>query len=256
MSWRASPVPRVPRSRRDDRYDAGRPAPYKHQSAGWVKSIQDDGTCTVVVLNEDLTGLIPLDSTPTPGAIVEIESRGDLMCIRRWYEHPLPPPDEETYFRGTPIRAWHRAHPSLSGSYECTWFVEFKEPIYNTWYDQLLYTGAGSDLNGYSMRIDEYEQANGVSKVGFSYTNRGIPYTGWGRGEGNSGALDPYVFKHWILYHTADPGATHPHTMYGIQLWPYGTGNAPPNGTTDPSKGQFWIGPQIAGMPKPWRAYG
>jgi hypothetical protein len=44
--------------------------------------------------------------------------------------------------------------------------------------------------------------------------------------------------------------------MYGIQMWPYGSGNAPPNGTTDVDKGQFWIGPQIAGMPKPWRSYG
>lgn len=131
MSFRSAPVPRVMRDRRDDRYQAGRHTPFKHQSAGWVKSIEDDGTCTVVVLNEDLTGLIPLDGTPTPGAVVEIESRGDLMCIRRWYEHPLPPPEElpylftDGYDQGQVDPAWEAALiPSLSDDSDAT-FVHF-----------------------------------------------------------------------------------------------------------------------------------
>jgi hypothetical protein len=89
--FRSSPVPRVPRSRRDDRYEAGRPTPYKRPSAGWVKSVQaDDGTCTVVILDESITGVIPLDDMPTPGAIVEIEARGDLLVILNWYEYSFP----------------------------------------------------------------------------------------------------------------------------------------------------------------------
>lgn len=91
MSWRAQPVPRVPRSRRDDRYEAGRPAPYKRPSSGWVKSVQeDDGTCTVVILDERISGVIPLNDMPTPGDIVEVEARGDLMVILSSYDHPLP----------------------------------------------------------------------------------------------------------------------------------------------------------------------
>jgi hypothetical protein len=90
VKFTTAPAPRVPRSRRDDRYQAGRPTPYKRPSSGWVKSVQDD-TCTVVILGEQITGVIPLHDMPTPGAVVEVETRGDLLCIINWFEHPLPP---------------------------------------------------------------------------------------------------------------------------------------------------------------------
>jgi hypothetical protein len=91
----AAQPPRVPRSRRDDRYDPGHPTPFKRPSAGWVQSVQaDNDTCTVIILDEVITGVVPLHGMPTPGAIVEVEARGDLLCILQWYEHPLPP--EET----------------------------------------------------------------------------------------------------------------------------------------------------------------
>lgn len=89
MVTRAARPPRVPRSRRDDRYDAGQPAPPKRASAGWVESVQDD-TVTVVVSGESLPGVIPLDDMPPVGSIVEVEARGDLLVIPLWY----PPPPE------------------------------------------------------------------------------------------------------------------------------------------------------------------
>jgi hypothetical protein len=89
------PVPvRAGRDRRDDRFVAGQWTPYARPAAGWVKSVQDD-TCTVVILDEVITGVIYLDDKPSPGSVVEIETRGDLAVILNWYDHPLPPPDPE-----------------------------------------------------------------------------------------------------------------------------------------------------------------
>jgi hypothetical protein len=89
---RAAPIARVPRSRRDDHYQAGRPTPIKRPSTGWVKSLQDD-TVTVVILDEALTGVVFLHDKPTVGAICEVEARGDLLCILQWFEGAPPPPD-------------------------------------------------------------------------------------------------------------------------------------------------------------------
>ena len=77
----------MPRSRRDDRYQAGHPAPPKRADAGYVVSVQDDtDTVTVDILDEQLTGVIPLGEMPPVGAIVEVESRGDLLVIPLWFE--------------------------------------------------------------------------------------------------------------------------------------------------------------------------
>jgi hypothetical protein len=93
----AQPAPRVPRSRRDDRYDTGHPAPPKRATAGYVVSIQDSyDTVTVDVLDEELTGVIPLGEMPPVGAIVEVEARGDLLVIPTWFPGPPPPPEECT----------------------------------------------------------------------------------------------------------------------------------------------------------------
>lgn len=86
----SAPVPRVARSRRDDRYRAGRPTEPKRAAAGWVTSVQADDTCTVLSLGEELTGVIYLDDPPPVGAVVEVEARGDLLVIPRWYPGPVP----------------------------------------------------------------------------------------------------------------------------------------------------------------------
>lgn len=89
---RAAPIPRVARDRRDDRYDAGLPAPPKRAESGYVVSIQDDtDTVTVDILDEQLTGVVPLGDMPPVGAVVEVESRGDLLVIPMWYEGPPVP---------------------------------------------------------------------------------------------------------------------------------------------------------------------
>jgi hypothetical protein len=87
--FRAVP-PRVARDRRDDRYVAGRWTPYARPAAGWVESVQDD-TCTVDILGESITGVIYLDDEPSRGDLVEIETRGDLVVVLNWHEHPPPP---------------------------------------------------------------------------------------------------------------------------------------------------------------------
>src|SRR3954468_7998181 len=85
----AQPAPRVLRSKRDDRYQAGHPAPPKRAESGYVVSVQDDlDTVTVDILGEELTGVVPLGEMPPRGAICEVESRGDLLCIPLWYEGP------------------------------------------------------------------------------------------------------------------------------------------------------------------------
>jgi hypothetical protein len=88
----AQPTARVPRSRRDDRYQPGYPPPPKRAVAGYVTSIQDSlDTVTVVVCEEPLTGVIPLGAMPAVGDVVEVESRGDLLVIPYWLdvEEPL-----------------------------------------------------------------------------------------------------------------------------------------------------------------------
>lgn len=88
----SAPAPRrLIRSRVDDYYDAGHPTPYKHASAGMVVSIQND-TCTVLVLDEELTGVIPLGTMPSVGDFVEVEARGQLLCIPLYADSDAPPP--------------------------------------------------------------------------------------------------------------------------------------------------------------------
>lgn len=88
----AQPAPRVPRSRRDDRYETGHQAGEKRATAGYVVSIQDSyDTVTVDVLDEKLTGVIPLGEMPPVGAICEVEARGDLLVIPIWYPGPEQP---------------------------------------------------------------------------------------------------------------------------------------------------------------------
>jgi hypothetical protein len=92
MTVKAAPIPRVARDRRDDRYDAGRPSPGKRAGAGWVVSVEGD-TCTVMLFEEEVSGVIYLGEEPTPGSVAEVEARGDLLVVRTWYAHPVPPPE-------------------------------------------------------------------------------------------------------------------------------------------------------------------
>lgn len=77
---RPAPIPAVRRDRRDDRYRAGHPTPYKRAAAGVVVSVQDD-TVTTTVAGVNLTGVIPLGDMPVVGDIVEVEARGSLLVI-------------------------------------------------------------------------------------------------------------------------------------------------------------------------------
>lgn len=47
-------------------------------------------TVSVLVDDEVLTNVIPLGEIPPPGAIAEVEARGDLMVVRRWWPGPVP----------------------------------------------------------------------------------------------------------------------------------------------------------------------
>lgn len=74
------PLPRVPRSRRDDFYEKAHPMCPKLPGVGVVLSIEDD-TATVLINEEEISGAIPLGNMPAVDEIVEVESRCDLLVI-------------------------------------------------------------------------------------------------------------------------------------------------------------------------------
>lgn len=203
---------------------------------------------------------------------------GDLVTVEYAYL-PGQQPEEITYYRGTPEAAWYRGTPSLNGSWTCTWYIRFEEPVLTLYYDPLLYTGTGSNLSDYSLKVDWWlRDANGVLYVDTaSYTNRGIPYTGWGPGQGNAGGVeeDPHIYRSWGLYHSLgnQQGGIvdeHPHNLVGCQISPYGGednvlgraalglngGEAVPPGTMLTERGFFWMGEQLPGMPTRWGPLG
>lgn len=59
------------------------PLPPKRGGVGIVTSREGD-TCSVLITGEIITGCIPLTSMPPVGAIVEVESRGDIMVVLDW----------------------------------------------------------------------------------------------------------------------------------------------------------------------------
>ena len=73
----------MPRSRRDDHFHKAHELCPKRAGAGIVISRQGD-TVTVVMSNEELSGVIPLTSMPPVNAIVEVESRCELLVILNW----------------------------------------------------------------------------------------------------------------------------------------------------------------------------
>jgi hypothetical protein len=99
------PPPRVPRSRRDDRFVRGHPMPPKRAGIGIVVSTQYD-TVTVLVDDEELVGVIPLYAMPGVGAIVEIEARDDLLVIPVMLETSVFPALADWYFGEDASPSW------------------------------------------------------------------------------------------------------------------------------------------------------
>lgn len=104
----AQPVPRVPRSRRDDRYPKGHPLCPKRGGIGIVMSREGD-TCTVLIIDELITGCLPLTSMPPVGAIVEVEARCELMVILDWSDGVPQPVLGEWYFTPAESPGWAEA---------------------------------------------------------------------------------------------------------------------------------------------------
>lgn len=71
---------RVPRSRLDDTYDKATPLPVIRIGSGEVVSVESE-TCTVLIGDETLSGVVFLGDPPLVGDWVEVEARGDLLCI-------------------------------------------------------------------------------------------------------------------------------------------------------------------------------
>lgn len=69
---------RVPRSRLDDFYDLNTPLPSIKIGAGEVISVEAE-TCTVMMGDEQVGGVVFLGDTPQIGDWVEVESRDDLL---------------------------------------------------------------------------------------------------------------------------------------------------------------------------------
>ena len=85
----AQPAPRVPRSRRDDRFQKGHALCPKLGGIGVVTSRQGD-TCTVLISDEELTGCIPLTTMPPVNAVVDVESRCSMVVILSWWDGRPP----------------------------------------------------------------------------------------------------------------------------------------------------------------------
>ena len=95
----------MPRSRRDDNYVRGRSMPPKQPGVGVVVSRQGD-TITVLVLDEELPGVIPLGKLPPVDAIVEIEARGDLTVALDWTDADDQPQLGDWYFTAAESPDW------------------------------------------------------------------------------------------------------------------------------------------------------
>lgn len=71
---------RVPRSHVDELYVRGEPLPSLSIGAAQVVSVEGE-TCTVLVGDETITGVVFLGDPPAVGDYVELESRADLIVI-------------------------------------------------------------------------------------------------------------------------------------------------------------------------------
>lgn len=104
----AQPLPRVPRSRRDDLFEKGHPLCAKRGGIGIVMSREGD-TATVLISEELISGCIPLTEMPPVGAVVEVEARCDLMVILDWSDGVPQPILGEWYFTPAESPNWAEA---------------------------------------------------------------------------------------------------------------------------------------------------
>lgn len=104
----AQPLPRVPRSRRDDLFEKGHPLCAKRGGIGIVMSREGD-TATVLISEEMISGCIPLTEMPPVGAVVEVEARCDLMVILDWSDGVPQPILGEWYFTPAESPGWAEA---------------------------------------------------------------------------------------------------------------------------------------------------
>lgn len=101
----AQPPPRVPRSRRDDRFERAEPMPPKLAGIGVVVSTEYD-TVTVLIDDEELSGVIPIYQMPAVGDIVEVESRRDLLVIPMYIDASAFPALADWYFDPDESPGW------------------------------------------------------------------------------------------------------------------------------------------------------
>lgn len=190
---------------------------------------------------------------------------GDVVTVE--YAYLLgEQPEEITDPRGTPRGAYIITEDIGYGAdvQRCQWYVQYEEdvlelgaaPPYADRSAALDYVHG--DLFTYSQVIRWYERGSDGSIIlaHSSYTNVGVPYTGW-RENLHDGNV-PNTFGSWILYHTREGLEKHPHDGYGVLIYPNDgiSSNDPQPGDCDPRNGIFWIGPQIEGKPRPWAKFG
>jgi hypothetical protein len=101
----AQKPPRVPRSTRDDHLQKGYALPAKRGGIGIVMSREGD-TATVLIMEELISGCIPLTAMPPVGAVVEVEARGDLMVILDWSDGIAQPVLGDWYFTPAESPGW------------------------------------------------------------------------------------------------------------------------------------------------------
>jgi len=104
---------------------------------------------TVTSLGEQLTGVIPLGTMPSLGAVVEVEARGDLLVIPLWFEGP-PPPAETVSADVTVTRA--RLVRGSTGGGSSDEFVDMGPSTTIDFYNLAL--GAGTTSHLYIVEID------------------------------------------------------------------------------------------------------
>lgn len=143
----ADPSYRVPRSDVDALYITGRPAEPKRAGVGIVVSI-DGATITVLIDEEEISGVVFLGDEPEVGDAVEIEVRGELLvALPDDYRY------EDTYTEGSSTTAPHIVDDESPGAptqAEVNVAGSMKDPDYwlfsaasAGWNDALYESGVG-----------------------------------------------------------------------------------------------------------------
>lgn len=91
---------RVPRSRLDALYQPGHLLPALKIATGVVASIDSEETCTVLMADDEVPGVVFLGRPPDIDELVEVEVRGDLLVIRT-------PAETNSFVQGQTVEAAH-----------------------------------------------------------------------------------------------------------------------------------------------------